>query len=304
MMSEGYNQSRNRWSTRAIEWVLYAAAGLARALTWFAPTWFLARVLGAIGSRLVLLIPPFRQRAEENIRMIYPEMKRSERWSMIREAACNFIYMTVEYAHFDRFIKRAEFRHDGIQHLAQAHDSGKGAVIVTGHYGNWEAIRLAAMREGYEVGIIYRAFNNRYLDRFTMKMIPKAGTPVLQKGGGMRQLVQHVRKGGMIMILVDQRNSGAPLIDFMGHPAETVTAAADIAARTGAALIPARAVRQVTNQRFDVTFETPVTGTDSLQMMEQVNRRLTSWVREYPGHWFWFHRRWKSTSRSLSQRDG
>ena len=173
-----------------------------------------------------------------------------------------------------------------------------GAIIVTAHYGNWEAIRVAAKRDGREVGIIYRAFNNRYLDRFTMNMIPDAGSPVLQKGSGMRQLVQHVRRGGMVMILVDQRNTGAPFIDFMGQPAETVTAAADIAVRTGAALIPARAVRDVAAERFDVTFEKPITGTDSVEMMSEVNRRISAWVEEYPAQWFWFHRRWRSTSRS------
>ena len=102
----------------------------------------------------------------------------------------------------------------------------------------------------------------------------------------------------MIMILVDQRNSGAPFIDFMGQPAETVTAAADIAVRTGAALIPARAVRDVREERFDVTFEAPVTGTDGLAMMTEVNRRISAWVEEYPVQWFWFHRRWKSNTRS------
>lgn len=302
-MGEGYNQSRDRWSTRAIEWLLYALAGVVRALTFPFPTWRLAQVLGSIGGVIVLVIPGFRRRADENLRRIYPNMAIAQRWRLIQQATCNFIYMTVEYAHFDRFIKAVEIRHNGIQHLSKAHSTGKGAVIVTAHYGNWEAIRLAAKREGYEVGIIYRAFNNRYLDAFTMNMIHKAGTPVLQKGSGMRQLVQHVRKGGMIMILVDQRNTGAPFIDFMGHPAETVTAAADIATRAGAALIPARAVRHVADQRFDVTFEAPIVGKDSIDMMEQVNRRITAWVQEYPGHWFWFHRRWKSTARSLEKPD-
>lgn len=300
-MSIGYNQNRDRWATRATEWVLYALAYAARALTWFASTWVLAHGLAKLGSWLVLAIPALRKRAEDNLRLVYPDLSQHKRTALLRDATRNFIYLAVEYAHLDRFIRKVDIVHHGIEHLQAAHASGKGAILVTAHYGNWEAIRIAAKREGYEVGIIYRAFNNRYLDRFTMNMIPDAGTPVLQKGGGMRQLVQHVRDGGMMMILVDQRNSGAPFIDFMGHPAETVTSAADIARRTGAALIPARAVRDPSERQFHVTFEPAIAGDDGIEMMTEVNRRISAWVHEHPGHWFWFHRRWKSTSRSVNR---
>lgn len=297
-MGEGYNQVRDRWTTRALEWVLFAAAWVFRAVTLFVPIWWVSRFFGALGSRLVLLVPAFRDRVDDNLRLVHPAMGQKERRRLTREAARSFLHLGVEYTHFDRFLRNVSIHLQGLDHVASAAAAGKGAIIVTAHYGNWEAIRIAAKREGHEIGIIYRAFNNRYLDRFTMNLIPEAGSPVLQKGGGMRQLVQHVRRGGMIMILVDQRNSGAPFIDFMGQPAETVTAAADIAVRTGAALIPARAVRDVGEERFDVTFEAPVPGTDSLVMMTEVNRRISAWIEEYPAQWFWFHRRWKSNTRS------
>ena len=300
-MSEGYNQVRDRWSTRALEWVMYAAAWSFRAATWPISIWRLSRFFGSLGSWLVLVIPAFRDRVDSNLQFLKPEMDRSERRNIVRETARSFIHLAVEYAHLDRFIASITIRSTGLDQLSAAEKAGKGAILVTAHYGNWEAIRVAAKRAGHEVGIIYRAFNNRYLDRYTMNMIPDAGSPVLQKGAGMRQLLQHVRGGGMIMILVDQRNSGAPFIDFLGQPAETVTAAADIAVRTGAALIPARAVRDVEAERFDVTFETPVTGTDSVEMMTTVNQRITAWIEEYPAQWFWFHRRWKSNSRSRKQ---
>ena len=165
--------------------------------------------------------------------------------------------------------------------------------------GTAATARKAALDAGHETGIIYRAFNNRYLDRFTMDLIPGAGAPVLQKGRqGMRQLVAHVAKGGYVMILVDQRNSGAPFLDFLGHKAETVTVAADLALRSGAALIPCRAVRNVAERRFDISFEAPIEGEAPEEMMQAVNDRISAWIEEFPEQWFWFHRRWKSTLRS------
>ncbi|MEM7669366.1 MAG: lysophospholipid acyltransferase family protein, partial [Pseudomonadota bacterium] len=175
---------------------------------------------------------------------------------------------------------------------------GTGAILVTGHYGNWEAVRFAAQAMGHQSGIIYRAFNNRYLDRFTLNLIPAVGEPILQKGGGIRQLFAHVKKGGVVMILVDQRNTGAPYLDFLGKPAETVTAAAEMAAKTGAALIPAVGRRDLAAGKFHVRFETPVAAADPATMMQEVNDRLGAWIIEAPDQWFWLHRRWRTTTRS------
>ncbi|HET7408737.1 MAG TPA: lysophospholipid acyltransferase family protein, partial [Paracoccaceae bacterium] len=146
---------------------------------------------------------------------------------------------------------------------------------------------------------IYRAFNNRCFDRFGLGLIPIAGRPVLQKGRqGTRRLVRHVEQGGFVLILVDQRTTGAPLIDFLGHPAETATTAARLALKTGAALILVRATRDAEARRFEVEFEPPVTGDDPQAIMGQVNRRIGAWIEERPEQWFWFHRRWRRNARS------
>ncbi|MEL6998887.1 MAG: lysophospholipid acyltransferase family protein [Pseudomonadota bacterium] len=298
-MNEGYNQIRDRWAVRAGEWLMYAAAYCTRFATSWVSVWWLSQALGTLGCRLALLLPGVRRRAEDNISLVYPEMAAPDRRRLVVESARSFIHLAIEYTHLDRLIRDVELDTRGLEHLEAARASGRGAIIVTAHFGNWEAIRIAAKRAGLETGIIYRAFNNRYLDRFTMNVIPDAGAPVVQKGRqGMRLLVQQVMRGGNMMILVDQRNSGAPFIDFLGQPAETVTAAADLAMRTGAALIPAYAVRNVDQRCFEVVFEEPVTGTNGVEMMTEVNNRISAWIEAHPDHWFWFHRRWKSTTRS------
>ena len=306
-MSEGYPSIRERWTTRAGEWVLYALAWTARMLTWPIPTWTLSGLLAPIGGWLCLMLPAVRRRADANLALIWPHQSPAERRTMIRRAGAQFTRLAVEYARLDWFVRRMDLDVRGQEHLDAAKAAGKGAILVSAHYGNWEAARLAAKQHGFESGIIYRAFNNRYLDRFTMDLIPITGEPVLQKGRqGMRKLVAHVARGGVVMILVDQRNSGAPFLDFMGKPAETVTAAADLALRTGAALIPVRARRDVANRKFDVAFEEPVTGETSEAMMQDVNDRVSAWVEQHPEQWFWFHRRWKSNTRSrpLPNADG
>ncbi len=290
---------RDRWSTRAIEWVQYALAWVLRWATWPIGTWTLSNALAPIGASAIMALPSVRRRALENLARVWPEKSAAEHRVIARAAAAQFVRLAVEYSRLDWFMPRMSLVVSGTEHLAAAKSAGHGAILVTAHYGNWEAARLAAKQAGCETGIIYRAFNNRYLDRFTMDLIPVAGAPVLQKGRqGMRDLMQHVSKGGFAMILVDQRNSGAPWLDFLGHPAETVTVAADLAHKTGAALIPARAIRNTAEQRFDVEFDAPIEGNDPKATMQLVNDRISDWIRERPEQWFWFHRRWRQTLRS------
>lgn len=299
-----YFQSRDHWRTRAIEWILYASGMALRTVTFLLPMWTVSGIFAWVGGRTSTLIPGLRKRAERNIELVWPDCPADRRRQIVQGAAAHFLRLGIEYAQLHRFVRSAKIDANGVEHLQAAKVAGKGAVLVTAHYGSWEAARLAALRAGCPCGIIFRRFNNRYLTRHTMDLIHLCGDPVLQKGHrGMRKLVNHVARGGFVMILVDQRNSGAPFLNFLGQPAETVTAAADLAHRTGAALIPTRGVRNVANRRFDAYFEEPVTGADPTEMMQKVNDRIGAWITEHPEQWLWFHRRWRSTLRSRPQPD-
>lgn len=299
MKRTSYYTQRHLWRTRAIEWVLYALAYAFRIVTRPFPVWGLSAVIAPVAARLTLLIPRFRSRIVDNLDLVWPDLPAEQRRRLSRVSVEEFTHLAVEYGHLERFLDGVEADVEGIEHLAAARASGRGAVIVTAHFGNWEVARKVALRAGYEIGIIYRAFNNRYLDRYAVALIGCAGLPVLHKGRqGMRALLDHVKKGGMAMILVDQRNSGAPFIDFLGVPAETVTVAATLAGRADAVLIPVRAERRTAERRFHVSFEAPVPPGPSEEMMAEINRRIGAWIEQTPEQWFWFHRRWRSTARS------
>ncbi|MBY8976046.1 lysophospholipid acyltransferase family protein [Rhodobacteraceae bacterium NNCM2] len=292
-----YASDKDRWQVRTVEWLLFAAAWSFRAITWPVPTWTLTRTMAPLGGWLAWMIPMASERILENLTHVWPGLTAEEEKVFVKANGRHTLSLMIEYARLDRFLREVAIEVEGEENLRDR-PKGKGAILVTAHFGNWEAVRNAAKMLGHESGIIYRAFNNRYLDQFTLNLIPAAGEPVLQKGSGMRQLYAHIKKGGVVMILVDQRNTGAPYLDFLGRPAETVLAAAELAQRTGASLIPAVAYRDMEARRFRVSFEEPVTGSDPKAMMTEVNRRIGSWIEKAPDQWFWLHRRWRTTNRS------
>ena len=89
-MSEGYFLAKDRWTTRAGEWSLYAIAWILRCLTWPLPTkWFIA-VAGTVGGGLMMAVPSVRRRALRNLELIWPERPLSERKAIARGAAQQF----------------------------------------------------------------------------------------------------------------------------------------------------------------------------------------------------------------------
>jgi len=293
-----YVFTRDRWHVRAGEWAVYAVAWIFLAVTRPFGVWTLSRVLAPLGGWAVLAVPAFRKRAQQNLAQVWPERGAAAHRAIAMEAGRQFLRLLIEYPRLTRFSQKMVLCSEGLEHLKSVRAQGRGAILATAHYGNWEAVRIAALRAGIDSGIIYRAFNNRYLDRTAFETIHCAGTPVLRKGAaGLRAMIAHLKRGGVVMILVDQRNSGAPMLPFLGQPAETVLAAAELAKRCNAALIPAVGRRNVAERRFEVSFEPEIPVDDPAAAMTEVNARIGAWIEADPGQWLWFHRRWKTARR-------
>lgn len=248
-----------------------------------------------IGAHGTAALPFARRRILRNIDLVRPEMDAETRARVVREVGANFARVMVEYDRLHEVAADPSLMDiSGAEHVEAAREAGRGAVLVSAHYGNWEFVRLASRQLGAPSAIIYRAFNNPAFDEMAQRVVARAGEPVLHKGRkGSRALLRHVAKGGFAMILIDQRQTGSPLLPFLGRDAETSTAAAELAARFGAALIPARARRLPDGRRFDVRFEAPIPQGDPLEMTRAANDRISTWIDEDPGQWLWLHRRWK-----------
>jgi KDO2-lipid IV(A) lauroyltransferase len=290
---------------RLIFAVEIAAAKLFQGVARLVPTHRFVPACGWLSARLMSVLPVARKRIMRNLDLVHPDMPKAEREALIRAVGDNFGRLFAEYTRMPELAADPDlYDLEGAEHLAEAAKAGKGVVLVAAHFGNWEVIRFAAKRLGTEVAIIYRAFNNPGFDAIAHAYVSVAGTPVLHKGRkGSRELLRHVMRGGAAMILIDQRQTGAPLIPFLGLEAETATSAAALALRTGAALIPARATRLPDGRRFRVSFEPPVPHDDALAMTRALNDRISAWIDETPGQWFWLHRRWRHGARGAARRE-
>jgi KDO2-lipid IV(A) lauroyltransferase len=120
------------------------------------------------------------------------------------------------------------------------------------------------------------------------------GGPVFAQGRqGTAGFVRHLRAGGLLVLLFDQKVHYGRLLPFLGRKAPTALSAAELALRYDAVLVPFFATRRADGLSFDVVLEDPVDHSDPVSMTIELNRRLETRVQATPGQWFWIHRRWQ-----------
>jgi KDO2-lipid IV(A) lauroyltransferase len=180
--------------------------------------------------------------------------------------------------------------------LEAAHREGRPVILVTGHFGNYDASRAALIARGYRVGALYMPMANPFFNAHYVRAISGIGTPLFPRGrAGLADMVRHLRSGGMLGMLVDQHMRHGEELTFFGRPALTALSAADLALKYGALLVPTYAVRKADGLSFDIIVEPPIpTGTPEA-MTQALNDSLEALVRQHIDQWFWIHRRWKGT---------
>ena len=254
------------------------------------------KIGGAVLGVLVANAKTSRSRIENNLRKIYPDMSADQRREITKAVGANFGKSFIEIMNNDSAVRHPQLRHasgPGLDVLREAHAQRRGAVIVSGHFGQWDAARLFLKSEGIEVGAIYRPSNNQYFDRLFVPQIENAGKPAFPSGRrGTTDMVRHVRSGGMVAILVDQRFANGEELDFLGQPALTSTAAASMALKYDLPMVPVYGTRREGSLDVDIVFEEPIPHTDATTMTQAANDSLAARVKDNIGQWYWLHWRW------------
>jgi len=255
-----------------------------------------SRGLGTTFKTVMRWFPPARSRFDREAKRVFPNMKRGARAKLGQNMGMQMGRTLFEIYHDAEFqTQHHKFNASGpgLVALKEAHTVGKGAIIVSGHFGQWEAVRAAIKMQGLESGAVYRPHKNYHYERRILAGIEAGGKPILATGVvGTRALVRHLRDGGIISILLDEKYSGGVRIPFLGHDALTSLSAAQLALKYDVPMIPAYGIRIDDGNAFRVDFEDPIPHTDSITMTRAFNDSLSARIMTDPEQWYWMLRRW------------
>lgn len=263
------------------------------------------RTLGrGAGATALRLARADRERALAHLRVAFPEQDEPWRRAALVGASRHVGELLGEIAWLwsvsaHTLLDRTEIV--GLEHLSGARSERLGAVLVTGHCGNWEWMNLALGARGLEMSVAAREVYDPRLDRVARTLRGRFGGDTVLRGpeaGG--RLVRALRKRRVAGFLIDQDiDAPGAFVAFFGRPAWTPVGAALLALRTGAPCVPGFATR-LPGGRMRLRFEPPLPPPEGGTLDERaalltarLTERIEAQIRSSPSQWVWIHRRWK-----------
>jgi len=255
-----------------------------------------SRGLGTTLAAVMRWFPPAPARFDREAIKVFPDMSRRDRAKLGQDMARHMGRTLFEIYHGAEFHGRhhkISFGGPGLDALKEAQAAGRGAIIVSGHFGQWEAVRAVIRMHGLESGAVYRPHKNRHYARRILTGIEAGGKPILATGRtGTRALVRHLRDGGIISILLDEKFAEGVRLPFLGIDALTSLSAAQLALKYDLPMIPAYGIRLDGGTEFRADFEAPIPHTDAITMTRAFNDSLSARIMAHPDQWYWLLTRW------------
>lgn len=201
--------------------------------------------------------------------------------------------------------KRDLVRVENVSSPIEAHKRGKGLILLTGHFGNWEVSTVAGIQKFPQYkGLFHfvrRPLKPKFFNDFVTRRFHKAGFGTIAKRGSLDQILDLLAGGAIVVYVFDQhagRRDGIP-VEFFSKPAGTFKSPALIALASGAPVVPARSWREADGTHV-LRFEDPIEVAESDDGGEAIRRTtrrfnaaLERMVLEHPEQWIWMHKRWK-----------
>ncbi|MBC6405934.1 MAG: lauroyl acyltransferase [Rhodospirillales bacterium] len=268
----------------------------------------LARVLpldwaSALGGWLVRKIGPrisgLQRRAERGLAVAFPEMEAAEKTEIVAQMYDNFGRLLFEYPHLPQITAPGSGLVEviGDHILLDLVARKQPAILIGGHFGNFEIVPRYVAGRGHRLNIFARGPNNAILGSALKRW---RGAARMFDGGfssGM-QAAHALRRGQYVAQLIDHRYDGGLAVPFFGEMAMTNPTMARTALHLKLPVVPCRTQR-LAGARFRITVEEPLPLPDSddrdadvVALTLAMTARIEAWVRDDPGQWFWLHRRW------------
>jgi KDO2-lipid IV(A) lauroyltransferase len=224
-----------------------------------------------------------------------------------RRAYRNFARSMVEYSLFPALNKEKVFdmmEITGAEHFDQALSEGRGAIVVAGHFGSWELMGAAVSQRGYPVDFLVGEQRNLLVDNMMNDYRRSMGIGIIKMGAAAKGIIKALKSNRLVAMLSDQdAGSDGTVVEFFGRPASTPKGPAAFALKMNVPIIMGFAIREHGGKQR-VIIEKPIYPQKSPDKEDDIRRltqaytsKLEEYIRSYPDHWFWPHRRWKSTTR-------
>jgi Kdo2-lipid IVA lauroyltransferase/acyltransferase len=261
---------------------------------------------GAVARRIGPLLPAHRI-GQANLRAAFPE--KDEAWieATLRESWDNLGRVAGEYVHMAR-IAQFDLDHpnagriltDNVPMFMALRDDGKPALCFTAHLANWELPAVVIAAHGLPTAVVYRMPNNKAVAKeITRIRAPLMGRLIRTRAQAAVEMAAALNAGEHLGMLVDQHFSRGVDVTFFGRRCKANPSIARLARRFDCPVVGVRVIR-LPGHQFRIEgfgpYELPKAAdgqVDVVAATQMITTIIEGWIREFPGQYLWFHRRWR-----------
>jgi KDO2-lipid IV(A) lauroyltransferase len=266
-----------------------------------------------LGDAMFAVDRKHRDRALGNLRRSFPDMPEPVRRRVARRSMQQLfmlfieILFTTRLVRIDTWVDYCEL--DNFREtLNLLLEPGKGVIMLTGHYGNWEILGYMLATLGFETTSIARPLDNPYVNEWIMGIRERRGQKIIDKKGATDEVTAVLDRGGAVGFIADQ-NAGPKgiFVDFFGRKASTYKSIGLLAMQYKVPVVIGYARRIGDRFRFriaaqDVIF--PKDWENEPDPLRYITQRYTKGIEDFvvgdPGQYLWVHRRWKTRPKGES----
>jgi KDO2-lipid IV(A) lauroyltransferase len=297
---------RNRQRSKVADYLAYLGGRVFAMFVHMFPPEANYRSARVIGNLLYRFDRRHRHRAEEHLRISFPDWPASKRRSVARASLRNMIYLAVEFLFTSRLIVPATWRRHIVltnmrENLRMVLRQETGLICLTGHFGNWEVVGYTMAALGFKSTAIARRLDNPYLDEFVLGERQRRGMTILDKRGATTVAPDLLDAKGTVNFIADQDAGRKGLfVDFFGRPASTYKAIGLLAMQHNVPVVIGYGKRLGRTFRFELGVQRiiyPEEWADKedplMYITQEYTTALEEAIRTAPEQYLWVHRRWK-----------
>jgi KDO2-lipid IV(A) lauroyltransferase len=290
---------------RFVYWMFRLTILLMRPL----PTRLAYRIAGVVAVACYQFVfPRHRGDLRENLSHVLPGRTTAEIDAVGRRSFRQFGKFVIDFIRYPSMTEdevRRRLKFEQWTELEQIGASGRGAIIVTLHYGSWDLGAAALATLGHKVNAVAATFAYPPMNNLVQGSRARLGMRVLGTERVGVEALRALRRGEMLAMLIDapEPDAGTVSVDFCGAPAVVASAPARVALHTGAWVVPAVVVRGPDDDLdirpfIDASLRDYAPSGDEdrdvRDLTQLIMRSLEPHVRERPDQWFVFHPLWRT----------
>ncbi len=263
------------------------------------------RILGLNLSRKIfsqlfyLLGPLFKSRKiiNQNFINFSKDFSELEKEKIIKNMWSNYGMTFIEYIFLNYFKKSSDYIEISGEENLPSEKNSRPVIFISGHFANFELMSMEITKKKIDLATIYRPLNNFFLNPFMEYLRKKyICKNQIKKGiNGVRDTIQHIKKGRSIALMIDQRVSEGELVAFFNKEALTTTLPAQLALKFNLKIVPVF-IQRNQNNTFKIEFQKQINPEDfntKNEITKILNKTLEKMINRNPNQWIWTHNRWK-----------